>query len=311
MSTSSRRRTISQAWRRSNRSSRGFRETIMTDDIDDVIDCMARMKGEEQPFAVATVVRSEGATAARSGAKAVIRADGTMLGWIGGGCTLGAVKKAAAKALADGEARLIRVRPDEAGPSGEGIEDFTNSCLSGGTADIFIEPVVPRPALIVLGASPTALALADLAKRLGFAVTAVALAGDVDAFEMVDKRVASFDLSAAPRAASSYVVVATQGKRDREALKAALATGASYVAFVGSRRKARQLVAALAAEGADPALLARLRSPAGLHIGAVTPAEIALSILTEIVVERRLGAGEMISVVGGRGGVERPSRSSG
>ena len=265
----------------------------MSGDMDDVIDCMARMKGEEQPFAIATVVRSEGATAARSGAKAVIRADGTMVGWVGGGCTLGAVKKAAAKALADGQARLIRVRPDEAGPSGEGIEDFTNSCLSGGTADIFIEPMVPRPALIILGASPTALALAGLAKLLGFAVTAAALAGDVDTFDSVDRRIAGFDLAVEPRAQASYIVVATQGKRDREALRNALATGAAYVAFVGSRRKAGQLAAELADEGADPARLAALRSPAGIHIGAVTPAEIALSILSEIVAERRLGPGAL------------------
>ncbi|HEV8029262.1 MAG TPA: XdhC family protein [Stellaceae bacterium] len=267
----------------------------MNGDIEDVIDCMARMKGEEQPFAVATVVRSEGATAARVGAKAVVRADGTMVGWVGGGCTLGAVKRAAANALVDGRARLIRVRPDAAGPSADGAEDFTNSCASGGTADIFIEPVAPRPALIILGASPTALALADLAKRLGFAVTAAAVSGDADDFAGADRRLASFDLSAEPRASASYVVVATQGKRDRDALKAALATGAPYVAFVGSRRKAAQLAAELAGDGVDRARLAALRSPAGIHIGAVTPAEIALSILTEIVAERRLGAGALRS----------------
>jgi xanthine dehydrogenase accessory factor len=261
----------------------------MTGDIEDVIDCMARMKGEEQPFAVATVVRSEGATAARAGAKAVIRADGSMVGWVGGGCTLGAVKRAAAKALVDGRTRLIRVRPDAAGPSEDGAEDFTNSCASGGTADIFIEPVAPRPALIILGASPTALALADLGKRLGFAVTAAAPGGDADAFLGADRRLPSFDLTLEPRTPTSYVVVATQGRRDRDALRAALATGASYVAFVGSRRKAAQLMAELAAEGIDRARLEALRSPAGLHIGAVTPAEIALSILTEIVAERRLG----------------------
>jgi xanthine dehydrogenase accessory factor len=267
----------------------------MNGDIEDVIDCMARMKGEEQPFAVATVVRSEGATAARVGAKAVVRADGTMVGWVGGGCTLGAVKRAAANALVDGRARLIRVRPDEAGPSEDGAEDFTNSCASGGTADIFIEPVAPRPSLIILGASPTALALADLAKRLGFAVTAAAVSGEADDFAGADRRLSGFDLSAEPRASASYVVVATQGKRDRDALKAALATGAPYVAFVGSRRKAAQLVESLAADGLDRARLGALRSPAGLHIGAVTPAEIALSILTEIVAERRLGAGALRS----------------
>lgn len=257
---------------------------------EDVIDCMARMKGEDQPFAVATIVRSEGATAARSGAKAVIRADGSMVGWIGGGCILGAVKKAAAQALSDGSARLIRVRPEGRGIAPDGVEEFANHCLSAGTTEIFIEPVAPRPSLIILGASPTALALADLAKRLGFAVTAAAAPADIESFTEVDRRIAGFDLAAEPRAATSYVVVATQGKRDADALTAALATGARYIAFVGSRRKARQLVEDLVEDGLDRARLAGLHSPAGLNIGAATPAEIALAILAEIVAERRLGA---------------------
>ncbi len=263
----------------------------MTLDSGDVIDCMARMKGDAQPFALATVVRTKAATSAKAGAKAVIRADGSMVGWIGGGCTLGAVRKAAREALGDGRARMIRVRPDaDAGPAEEGTEEVRNACASGGTIEVFVEPILPRPSLIVAGASATARALRALGRSAGFTVTAAALADDLAGIAEADEKLAGFDLSRSPRAATSFIVVATQGKRDREALEAALSCGAPYVAFIGSRRKAADLKAQLAARGVEAERLAALRSPAGLDIGAVTPEEIALSVLAEIVRERRKAA---------------------
>ena len=263
----------------------------MTVDSEDVIDCMARMKGDAQPFALATVVRTKAATSAKVGAKAVIRADGSMVGWVGGGCTLGAVRKAAREALGDGRARMIRVRPDDqAGPAEEGTEEVRNACISGGTVEVFVEPILPRPALIVVGASATARALCVLGRNAGFAVTAAALADDLEGLAEADEKLAGFDLSRSPRAATSFIVVATQGKRDREALEAALGCGAPYVAFIGSRKKAADLKAQLAARGVAAGHLAGLRSPAGLDIGAITPEEIALSVLAEIVQERRKAA---------------------
>jgi xanthine dehydrogenase accessory factor len=265
----------------------------MTDRPEDIIDCMARMKGDGQPFALATVVRTEDATAAKAGAKAVVRADGAVTGWVGGGCTLGAVRKAAARALADGQARLVRVRPnaaeaaEAAAREAPGVELHGSRCPSGGTIEVFVEPILPRPSLIVAGASPTARALADLGRRGGFAVTVAARAEDQAAFAEADFRIEGFDLSAAPRPRDGYVVVATQGKGDREALAAALAGGAPYVAFVGSRRKAEALKAAMREAGVPEARIAALHAPAGLDIGAATPEEIAISILAEIVEERR------------------------
>jgi xanthine dehydrogenase accessory factor len=261
------------------------------DEAEDVVDCMTRMRGDRQPFAVATVVRTENATAAKAGAKAVIRADGSVIGWIGGGCAVGAARKAAAQALLDGKARLIRVRPE--GRAAEdalpGVEYYLNSCASGGLIELFIEPVLPRPALVVAGASPTARALAELGRRLGFAVHVAALKEDLAGFETADDRLEGFDLAKLPRIGEAFVVVATQGKRDREALAGALASPAPYVAFVGSRRKAAVLTDALVAGGLNRATLARLKAPAGLDIGAATPEEIALSILAEIVQLRRRG----------------------
>ncbi len=137
------------------------------------------------------------------------------------------------------------------------------------------------------GASATARALRALGRNAGFTVTAVALADDLEAIAEADEKLAGFDLSRSPRAATGFIVVATQGKRDREALEAGLRCGAPYVAFIGSRKKAADLKAQLAARGIEAGRLAGLRSPAGLDIGAVTPEEIALSVLAEIVQERR------------------------
>lgn len=268
----------------------------MSNEPDDIIDCMARMKGEEQPFAVATVVHVLGGASAREGAKAVVRGDGSVVGWIGGGCTLGAVKKTAAQALVDGRARFIRVRPKDGAVAEVGAEtrteDFDNFCATGGTIEIFIEPVLPRASLIVVGSSLVAQALADLGKRLGFAVTVAALSEDLELFSNFDHSIEGFDPEQAIRPASSFVVVASQGRRDRDALRFALATESTYVAFVASRKKAVKLMQDLRDAGIDPAAVSRIRSPAGANIGAVTPEEIALSILADIVQERRLGAAE-------------------
>lgn len=259
---------------------------------DDVIDCMARMKGDGQPFAVATIVSTGGATAAKAGAKAVFRADGGQVGWIGGGCTVGAVRKKAMKSLEDGRARLIRIRPDPSGETAESVEEVKSHCPSGGTIEVFVEPVLPRPALIVCGASPTARALADLAPRIGFAVTVAALADDQALFEAADDRVTGFAIGTAPRIAGAYVVVATQGKRDTEALRHALASPAPWVGFVGSRAKVAAVKEWLAEEGVPADRLAALHAPAGLPIGAATPEEIALAVLAGIVRDRRQGAAE-------------------
>ena len=262
----------------------------MTVEPDDVFDCMARMKGEEQPFAVATVVRVEGGAAAKPGAKAVFQADGAAVGWVGGGCTLGAVRKAAAEALADGRARLIRVSPAGDLIEEAGVEGFKSMCPTGGTVEVFIYPMLPRPALLVAGASLVARALFDLAKRLGYAVSVAALADDLASFEGCDRKIEGFKLGADEGPAPGFIVIATQGKRDREALREAVATKAPYIAFVGSRKKARTLKDELIEGGAEAAAVARVRSPAGIDIGAVTPEEIALSVLADIVRERRLGS---------------------
>ncbi len=263
----------------------------------DVLELANELKSRGESFALATVVRTVAATAAKAGAKAVIRADGSIsAGWIGGGCARGAVLSAARQALADGQARLVSVQPGDVlqeqglrpGQARDGIQFARNMCPSHGTMDVFVEPILPRPGVLVCGASPVAVAVAELAAQFGFAVTVAAPREDHARFAAAHVWHDGFDLSdLSPR--PRFAVVATQGRGDEAALRAAVAGLVDYVAFVGSHRKAAVLRETLVAEGVDAERLARVRAPAGLDIGAVTPEEIALSIVAELVAVRRHG----------------------
>jgi xanthine dehydrogenase accessory factor len=261
----------------------------------DIHDIIATRKSTGEPFAVATVVRTVAATAAKAGAKAVILPDGTISeGWIGGGCARAAVLKAAKDALGDGRSRLVSVQPPdlladhgvEAGDEQEGIRFAKNMCPSEGTMDIFVEPVLPRPQVVICGSSPVAVAIADLARRTGFSVTVCAPTTEQGAFEQAERRIEGYALPV-EEAGARYVVVSTQGRGDEAALLAALAVDTDYVAFVGSRKKAEVLKKTLAQRGVANERLAKLKATAGLDLGAITPDEIAISILAEIVAVRR------------------------
>ena len=263
----------------------------------EVLDLVARMKAAEESFVLATVVRTVSVTAAKAGAKAIIRPDGSIVaGWIGGGCARGAVLKAAREALADGVPRMVSVQPEnllaelgvKPGENRDGVRFASNMCPSKGTMDIFVEPVLPHPSLVILGASPVALSLAAQARNLGYHVTLAAPAADLLSIPEVDRRIDSLTLDEL-HAARRFVVVSTQGRGDEAALRSAVATEAAYHAFVGSRRKMASLRDKLLAEGTEAARLDRVKAPAGLDLGAITPEEIAMSILAEITLERRRG----------------------
>jgi xanthine dehydrogenase accessory factor len=263
----------------------------------EVMDIVTQMKAAEQAFVLATVVRTVSVTAAKAGAKAIIRPDGTIVaGWIGGGCARGAVLKAAREALADGEPRMVSVQPEDMlaelgvqpGDHRDGVRFASNMCPSKGTMDIFVEPVLPHPSLVILGASPVAMSLATQARQLGYHVTLAAPAGDLAVAPDADMLVDGFALGELHQA-RRFIVISTQGKGDEVALRAALALEAAYVAFVGSRRKMAALREKLGAGGVAAAALDRVKAPAGLDLGAITPEEIAMSILAEITVERRRG----------------------
>ncbi len=248
----------------------------------------ADLEAQATPYALVTVIRALAPTSAKPGDKAIICADGTIYGWIGGGCAQPAVIRTVRQALADGKARNVRIAPDRSGEEIlEDIVEFTMTCHSGGTIDLFIEPVVPKPELVVFGASPVAQSLVSLAPRVGFRVTWVdetaALAAGGDEVRRVGER----DL--AHVAAGALAVVATQGKGDLQGLKGALAIGARHIGFVASRRKGDLLKESLIGGGSDPQAVASIEAPAGHDIDAQTPEEIALSVLASLVSRKRAG----------------------
>ncbi len=235
----------------------------------DLTQTAADLTAKGQAFAVATIVRTVGSTAAKAGAKALIDDQGAMIaGWLGGGCTRAAVKKATIEALSANAPKLITVAPEEvlsdlgvtAGTAVDGVKFARNGCPSKGTVDIFIEPCLPTPTLAIIGGSPVADALRTLAPNLGWTVG---------------------------EQAQDMVVIATQGQGDLDALKSALTAQIPYVAFVGSAKKYASLSAKLADAGFAPEAIAAVFAPAGLPINAQTPQEIALSILAGLVHHRR------------------------
>ncbi len=249
-----------------------------------------RLQSADQPFALVTVLSAQAPTSGRAGDKAVVTPDGQIHGWIGGGCAQPAVIKTVRRALLDGQPRKIRISPsDESAERDLGdVLEFGMACHSGGTLELFIDPVMPSATLTVVGDSPVARALVSLAPRVGLRVAVVAHGAQAADFPDADTVLESDEASeVSARLASPFVVVATQGRRDVQGLKAALALQPQGLWFVASARKAGVLLESLVASGEDPAAVARIVAPAGEFIGAQTPEEIALSVLTSVVAARR------------------------
>ena len=254
----------------------------------DTLQLASELARRHEAFALATVVRREPPSSARVGDSAVVTPGGEFHGWLGGSCTRPTVIREAIAALADGAPRLIGIvrDPDSASEARAGLTVFPMACHSGGSVEIYIEPLLPARRLLVFGVSPTAQALARLADVLGYRVEAV----DPEASEMLFPdagRLVTRDESIEPPgpgqdAARCFAVVATLGQRDEEAAWAASRLMPAYVGVVASRKRFRQIRETLAARGAAAEQLDRVVNPAGLDIGAQTPEEIALSILAEI-----------------------------
>lgn len=260
----------------------------------DWIATAARLQADQQPFALVSVLRVQPPASAKAGDKALVTADGAIHGWIGGGCAQPAVIKTVRLALQDGQPRTIRITPTDTTEErtlGDVLE-FGMACHSGGTLELFIDPVLPAAHLTVVGDSPVARALVMLAPRVGFAVSVVAEGAIAEDFPDA-RTVLPGDDPAGVRAAlpaGGYVVVATQGRRDLPGLKAALAMQPRTLWFVASARKAGVLKQSLLASGEDAARVAAIRAPAGEPIGAQTAEEIALTVLVAVVAQRRAPA---------------------
>jgi len=251
----------------------------------------ARLQAEDRAFALVTVLRAQAPTSAKAGDKALVTADGQIHGWIGGGCAQPAVVKTVRQALASGQPQHIRIAPtDETAERTLGdVLEFGMACHSGGTLELFIDPVLPAPQLTVFGDSPVARALTGLAPRVGLRVVLVAEGAQASDFPDAAIVLGSdaADPVAQQVATGGLAVVATQGRRDLQALKAALALRPQTLWFVASERKAGVLRQSLVESGEDAAAVAAIVAPAGEPIGAQTPEEIALSVLAAVVAARR------------------------
>jgi xanthine dehydrogenase accessory factor len=237
------------------------------------------MLGES--FAIATVVRYEAPMSGKPGDKAIIFADGEVWGWIGGGCARPAVVKEALKAIKDGRPRLVHISPTPT--EEEGIVAYNMSCHSGGTLDVYIEPVLPKPHVLILGRSPVGISLARLAKVINYTVSVAAPEASREHYPEVDRVQADLELKELKVSAHTFIVVSTQGECDEEALENALRTDAAYVAFVASKTKAAKVLEYLGERGVSAERLKEVKAPAGMDIGASSPEEIAVSILAQIV----------------------------
>src|SRR6476646_6764443 len=201
----------------------------------------AELVASGESFVTATVVRCEPPTSGKPGDKAIIHGEEIVWGWIGGGCAQPVVIKEAKKTLAEGKPKLVRISPSPTDPE-EGIVDYTMTCHSGGALDIYLEPVLPKPRILILGRSPVARTLAQLGSTIGYAVALVssdsetgdlATEGDaatkaVTGAEVIETR----DLAQVTITPQTFVVVATQGEGDEEALEQAIQAGSAYIAFV-------------------------------------------------------------------------------
>ena len=228
------------------------------------------LRATRTPFVVATVVRAQRPTSVHTGDAALVLGDGTIEGFVGGTCAEQSVRLHALRALETGEALLLRILPgDGEAPAAEGAVTVQNPCLSGGSLEIFLEPMLASPRVLVVGETPIASAVARMGAELDLDMVVVAGA---------DVEPATDDLA---------LVVAAHGRDELSALRRGLEAGLPYVGLVASRVRGSAVVAELHAKGLAAERLATLETPAGLDLGARTPEEIALSILARIVAVRR------------------------
>ena len=238
--------------------------------------------GEREPFAIAFVVNRQAPSSGKPGDKAVIHKNGKITGWIGGGCTRGIVLKEAGEAMKDGKPRLVRITPEGKTESMPGVIDYNMTCQSGGAVEVYIEPVLPRPQLLIMGKSHVAMALHRIAKAMDYSVTVVSKGAEKVMFPGADT-ILEGDLTDENIRPNTCIVVCTQGENDELMLEQALQSDARYVSFVSSRRKANAVFSVLRKRGVSFDQLKKVKPPAGLDIGAKLPEEVAISILAEII----------------------------
>src|SRR5262245_53022274 len=246
-----------------------------------------RLRAEEQPFVIATVVAYKGPQSARPGSKAIILPDGSIDGWIGGGCVQPIIMREAQNVLESGKPKLVTISPDSAHHDWKGVQSYQMTCQGGGSLEIYLEPVIPKPELIIVGNSPIAQILCGMGKLLDFKVVVADPEANKERFPDADLVLADLSQARNRIGPGSFVVVATMGTGDEEGLEAVVGAIPRYLGFVASKEKAKGLFEYLRGKGVSAQHLERVTCPAGLDLGGETLPEIALSVMAGITQLRR------------------------
>lgn len=242
-----------------------------------------QLKKKNEPFAIAQVVRRDAPSSGKVGDKAVINKYGEIIGWVGGGCVREIVVKEAEDAMKTGKARLVKIGKSLTPSKQEGVMEYKMTCQGEGTVEVFIEPVLPSPHLVVIGSTAISRALIQMAKIAGYRITSVAQDATFGGFGEVDELITQLDLSNVKTSKTSFIVVITQGEGDEKALAEALQKDCAYLGFVASRKKMAAIKEYLDEMGIDKNKIEAIVSPAGIDINAKKPEEVAISILAQII----------------------------
>jgi xanthine dehydrogenase accessory factor len=253
--------------------------------MQEILDLLSRLRDSGEPCAIATVVETRGSVSARTGSKAVIDRHGKVIaGWVGGGCAQSTVCHSALECLREGETRIIDLNLDD--------EVLGTGTPCGGAMRVYVEPMMPKPKLWILGHGRIAECLCRMGAHTGFDVVVDDPMAEreryPEALRLIDD---DLDYQRLTPGADDYVIVATQHKGDHQSMRRALKSSAPYIALIASYRRSTLVLDYLRKEGIQEEDLTRVYAPAGLDLGAKTPEEIALSVLSEIVIHRRHGTG--------------------
>jgi xanthine dehydrogenase accessory factor len=251
--------------------------------LDKFLQDTEQLKKKNEPFAIAQVVRREAPSSGKVGDKAVINKYGEIIGWVGGGCVKGIIVKESEDAMRTGKARLVKIGKSLTPANQEGVTEYKMTCQSEGTVEVFIEPVMPKPHLVVIGSTAIARALVKMAGIAGYRITGIAQDANLNTFEKVDELITQVNLSNVKTTKSSFIVVITQGEGDEKALTEALNKDCAYLGFVASRKKMASINEFLESSGIDKKKIESIISPAGIDIKAKKPEEVAISILAQII----------------------------
>jgi xanthine dehydrogenase accessory factor len=256
----------------------------------DVYEELVRLRRAGERCALATIVEVRGSIPSYETAKLLVRQDGSMLGTIGGGCVEAEVWTAAREVIASGQARRLTFQLGQDAA-------YDNGLICGGQLDVFVEPILPQPRAFVFGAGHISSSLSRIASMAGFAVTVIddrEAFANRERFPEAEETLAGEYEELFPKLAvngNSYLVIVTRGHRDdMRVLRWAVSTEARYVAMIGSKRKVISVIKELEKEGMARELFERIHAPMGLDIGAVTPEEIAVSVVAEMIAVRREAA---------------------